>query len=156
MQTTWIVAADSSRARIFEVHGPQDHLREIEDFANPAGRSSDSEVSSGNLGRFGGKTGGRAAPYQAGGGRANTGEPDVGPVEHATDLFSKTVSNYLDKARTEHRYDKLCLIAFPKFLGLMRQNLSKEVRQLVEDEVSKDISGLEAREIEDYVKNRLH
>ena len=156
MQTTWIVAADSSRARIFEVHGPQDHLHEIEDFANPAGRSSDSEIRTENLGRFGGKTGGRASPYQAGGGRANTGEPDVSPVEHETELFSKTVSDYLDKAHAEHRYDKLCLIAFPKFLGLMRQNMSKEVRKLVEDEVPKDISGLETREIEDYVKNKLH
>lgn len=156
MQTTWIVAADSSRARIFEMHGPQDHLHEIEDFANPAGRTTDLDLDTDNLGRFGGKTGGRASPYQAGGGRANTGEPDTGPVEHATELFSKAVSDYLDKARTEHRYDKLCLIAYPKFLGLMRQNLSKEVQKLVEEEVPKDISGLEAREIEDYVKNKLH
>lgn len=147
MPTTWILAADNSRARIFETQGAQDHLREIEDFANPAGRSSEREMRTDNLGRFAGK-GERN--------QANTGEPDVEPVEHETELFSKSVSDFLDKAREEHRYDKLCVIAFPKFLGMMRQNMSKEVRKLVEDEVPKDISWLDLRDIEDYVKNRLH
>lgn len=147
MQTTWILAADSSRARIFELHGAQDHLREIEDFVNPEGRASDTEINTDNLGRFATKGHGV---------QAHTGEPNVGPVEHETALFSKRVSDFLDQARIAHRYDKLCLIAFPKFLGLMRQNLSKEVQKLVEDEVPKDISGLNEREIEDYVKNKLH
>jgi protein required for attachment to host cells len=147
MQTTWILAADKSRARIFETHGAQDHLREIEDFVNPAGRAHEDEIRSDNLGRFYGK--GEQS-------QAHTGAPNTDPVEHETELFSKQVSEYLDKARAEHRYDKLCLIAFPKFLGMMRQNLSKEVRQMVEDEVPKDISWLDAHEIEDYVKNHLH
>lgn len=147
MPTTWIVAADNVRARIFEIHGAQDHLHEIEDFANPAARASERELGTDSLGRFGSKGSGN---------QAHTTEARVEPVEHETELFSKQVSEFLDKARVEHRYDKLCLIAFPKFLGVMRQNMSKEVRKLVEDEVPKDISGLEAREIEDYVKNRLH
>jgi protein required for attachment to host cells len=56
----------------------------------------------------------------------------------------------------EHRYDKLRLIAFPKFLGALRKHLSKEAQQLVEDEVSKNISNFEPREIEEYIKARLH
>lgn len=147
MQTTWIVAADSSRARIFEVHGAQDHLREVEDLANPAGRAQDRELSSDARGRYYGK-----GEQQQG----HTAEPHVDEAEHETELFSKRVSEYLDQARVEHRYDKLCLIAFPKFLGLMRRNLSKEAQRLVEDEVPKDISKLEAREIEDYFRNRVH
>ncbi len=147
MPTTWIVAANSSRARIFEVRGAQDHLREIEDFVNPAGRAGDAEMRTDDLGRFHG----RGEQHQA-----STGEPNTEPVEHATELFSKQVSEFLDQARVEHRYDKLCLIAFPKFLGMMRQNLSKEVRKLVKDEVSKDISWQDTREIEDYVRTRLH
>jgi protein required for attachment to host cells len=147
MRTTWIVAANSSRARIFETHGMREHLREIEDFANPAGRGADFDLTSDHRGRFYG----RGGSFQA-----NTGEPSVDPVAHETELFSKQVSEFLDKARTEHRYDTLCLIAFPKFLGMMRQNLSKEVQKLVQDEVPKDISGLDARDIEDYFRNKMH
>jgi protein required for attachment to host cells len=145
MQTTWIVAADSSRARIFEMQGAQDHLHEIEDFVNSAGRENAREINTDARGRYYG--GGRA--------QGDTAEPRVDPVEHETDLFSKRVSEYLDQARVEHRYDRLRLIAFPKFLGLLRQNLSKEAQDLVEDEVSKNITMLDAREIEDYVKTRL-
>jgi protein required for attachment to host cells len=147
MRTTWIVAADSSRARIFETHGMREHLREIEDFANPAGRGSDLDLTSDSRGRFYG----RGNSFQA-----NTGEPIADQVQHETELFSKQVSEFLDKARSEHRYDSLCLIAYPKFLGMMRQNLSKEVQKLVKDEVPKDISGLDAREIENYFRNKLH
>jgi protein required for attachment to host cells len=147
MQTTWIVAADSSRARIFEVQGVHDTLREIEDFANPAGRSQNHELGSDARGHNSARSGHE---------QAHAPEPHVDEVEHQTELFSKRVSAYLDQARVEHRYDKLCLIAFPKFLGLMRRELSKDTQRLVEDEVPKDISQLDARDIEEYARNRLH
>jgi protein required for attachment to host cells len=146
MQTTWIVAADNTRARIFEMRGAQGHLNEIEDFVNPAAEAKTGELVSDARGRFGG--GGQSA--------AHTGEPDVTPRQHEAEQFSKQVGAYLDSACSQHRYDKLCLIAFPKFLGMLRQNLSKEAQQRVKEEVSKDISHLDAHAIEDYVKNRLH
>ncbi len=147
MQTTWIVAADNSRARIFEMHGLQEPLREIEDFANPSAHAHNRDLETDARGRYFGK-GERE--------QGHTAEPRVDPVEHATDLFSKRVSEYLDQARVEHRYDKLRLIAYPKFLGLLRENLSKEAQRLVEDEMPKDIAMMEAREIEEYVKKHAH
>lgn len=147
MQTTWILTADSSRARIFEMHGAQDHLHEIEDFANAAGHATIGDLRTDARGRFYGK-GERE--------QAHTAEPEVDPIMHETELFSKQVSEFLDKACSEHRYDKLYVIAFPKFLGLMRQNMSKQVQRLVEEEVPKDVSKFDIREIEDYVRNQLH
>lgn len=149
MQTTWIVAADSSRARIFEVHGNKEHLQEIQDFANPAGRSRTSEIESDKRGHF-------FATPEATHGEGDSYQPRVEAVEHETEMFSKQISEFLDHACNEHRYDKLCLIAYPKLLGMMRKNLSKETQRLVEDEVSKDISWKDTREIEDYVRNHLH
>lgn len=149
MHTTWIVAADSSRARIFEVHGKKDHLQEIYDFANPLGRSAAHDIESDSRGRF-------FSTAERSHGEGDTYQPRVEAVEHETDLFSKLVSDFLDQACNEHRYDKLCLIAYPKFLGMMRKNLSKETQRLVEDEVSKDISWQDTHDIEDYVRNRLH
>jgi protein required for attachment to host cells len=148
MKTTWIVAADKSRARIFEVQGLQQNFREIEDFINPAGDMEQKDLLSDRRGHFSGN--GRT--NQQGG----DSQPKVDAVQHETELFSKQLSEYLDKARIEHRYDKLCLIAFPKFLGMMRQNLSKEAQKLVEDEVSKDISWFDEREVKDYIKSKLH
>jgi protein required for attachment to host cells len=147
MQTTWIVAADSSRARIFEVDVDK-HLREVEDFVNPAGRQQTREIDTDARGRFFGK----------GSAQGHTTEPDSDAPTHETELFSKQLSEFLDKACSEHRYDKLCLIAYPKLLGMMRDNLSKETKQRVKDEIPKDISWFDTKEIEDYVlhQHKLH
>ena len=74
-------------------------------------------------------------------------------MDHENELFSKTLSRFLDKARSQHRYEKLYLIAPPEFLGLMRENLSKEVRKLTAEEINKDLSWFDARDIERYVKH---
>lgn len=146
MQTTWYIVADEHRARIFEAEG-KDNLHEIQDFVSPEGRMDERDLTSDAEGRF------AAKGYGAAG---HTSEPNVSQTQHAQQLFAKEVSDYLDRARNDHRYDKLCVIAFSKFLGMLRDNMSKEAQQLVEDEIAKDISGLDEREIEAYIKARLH
>ena len=86
----------------------------------------------------------------------HTAEPNVTKMQHEQDMFAKQISDYLDKARMEHRYDKLRVIAFSKFLGMLRKNMSKESQRLVVDEVSKDISGFDEQEIKEYIKDKLH
>lgn len=147
MPTTWFVVADEHRVRIFENEGRQIDLQEIKDFVNPEGRMREQDLALDAKGRYFGK-GERMMGH--------TAEPNVSQTQHAQDLFSKEVSAYLDKARIERRYDKLRVIAFSKFLGLLRNNLSKDAQRLVEEEVSKNISGLSEREIEEYIKTRLH
>ena len=143
MPTTWIMAADSSRARIFEIADPERRLREIGEFNHPEGRANNRELISDADGRFSAK--------HVGPGGDSSGQR-VTPVEHETELFSKTLARYLDKARNEHRYEKLYLIAPPEFLGLMRENLSKEVRKLTAEEINKDLSWFDARDIERHIK----
>jgi protein required for attachment to host cells len=140
MQTTWIVAADASRARVFEIAGPERELREVDQFTHPEGRASNQELKSDANGS-----------RRTGQGGDSNGQR-VTPVEHENELFSKAVARYLDKARSQHRYDKLYLIAPPEFLGLMRENLGKEVRKIIAEEINKDLSWFGTRDIERYVK----
>ena len=116
MKTTWIIAADASRARILQVMDRDARLAEVEDFLNPEARAHDRE--------------------------------EMAPTEHATELFAKRVSDYLDKARNAHRYERLHLVAPPKFLGQLRKELGSEVQKLVTDELPKDLSWLTTRDIE--------
>lgn len=134
MANTWIVAADASRARVLQVAGPQ-RLVEVDSLLNPEGRLSDREINTDARGRFSG---------------GHTGEDDVGAVEHQVELFAKRVGDYLDKARTDHRYDELVLVAPPRFLGMIRKSLGKEVEKLVVDDLDKDLSWFNARELESY------
>lgn len=119
MQTTWIVAADASRARIFEMEGDSDKLREIEDMINPQDRQQSAQ-------------------------------------QHDVAQFSREVSRFIDKACGEQRFDALCVIAPPRFIGLMRENLCEQARQAVTEEIPKDIAWFEGRDIEKYVREHLH
>jgi protein required for attachment to host cells len=136
MPTTWIVAADASRARILQV-ADQERLLEIENLVNPEGRLQDRELTTDANPRLHGP-----------GGMSAREEPSA--VEHSVELFSKRIGNYLEKARTDRRYDRLYLVAPPKFLGLLRKELGKEVEKLVSEDLSKDLSWFNAREIERY------
>jgi protein required for attachment to host cells len=137
MATTWIVAADSSRARILQVAGRQ-RLDEIDNLLNPEGRMNDRELITDAHPRFRG-TGGPGSDRQ-----------EMPAVEHAVELFAKRVGDYLDKARVAHRFDELVLVAPPKFLGTLRKELGKEVEKLVADELPKDLSWFNERELERY------
>ncbi|HJV81504.1 host attachment protein [Noviherbaspirillum sp.] len=148
MQTTWIIAADEHRARIFEVEGAQQaNFHEIEDFVSPEGRMREQDLTSDAKGRYSDNS--RRVV-------GHTAEPNVSQAQHQQELFAKQIGEYLDKARMEQRYDKLRVIAFSKFLGMLRKNLSKESQQLVEEEVSKDITWFDDKEIENYIKTQLH
>jgi protein required for attachment to host cells len=139
MATTWIVAADASRARILQV-ADRERLVEVEDFVNPEGRLHNREINSDAKGRFRG-------PDRPGGHSSDDGEHTV---DHYNELFAKRVADYLDKARNEHRYERLVIVAAPKVLGQIRKRLGKEVEKLVVDDLDKDLSWLNAREIERY------
>ncbi len=140
--TTWIIAADSSRARILQVTDRKQHLDEIEDLLNPEGRVHDRELLADGHPRFSGHTGGGPG----------SDREETSASEHATELFAKRVGEYLDKARTAHKYDRLQLIAPPKFLGQLRKELGREVQKLVAEELPKDLSWLDARDIEQRYK----
>ena len=139
--TSWILVADGSRARIFEAGAREERITEIADLANPQGKSSDNELASYSPGE------GRPGP--------RTSTQENSSADHTVDLFSKYLARYLEKARTEHRYERVYLIAAPEFLGRLRQDLTAEVRKLVADELDKDISWFNARDIELYVRKAL-
>jgi protein required for attachment to host cells len=141
MQTTWIVTADASRARILQVAGRENALTEVEDLVNPQGRMHNREINSDAAGRFRG-------PDRPGG---HASDDENRTVDHHAELFAKRVGEFLDKARNERRYERLYLVAAPKFLGQLRKELGKETEKLVVDDLAKDLSWFNVRELEDYV-----
>jgi len=152
MATTWIIAADESRARVLQVTGQEERLTEVEDLVNPSGRAQNRELQTDAEPRFSGH-GGVGKP----GGSTTSGpgsdRETQGAVEHSARTFAREVGRYLDKARTEHRYDQLVLVAPPKFLGALRKELHKEVEKLVAEELPKDLSWFNARDLQRYLSD---
>ncbi|MFL9609833.1 host attachment protein [Methylobacillus sp. Pita2] len=144
MDTTWILVADSSRARIFEMqahHAPT----EIMDLRNGAGQLQNRELRTDGKGRF----------FGSAGTQGNTYEPVVTPKVHEASLFAEEVNQYLTEHYNHHHFSRLQVIAQPKFLGLLRDKLNDQVRKLVVEEVSKDLSKASVEDIQQQVSN-LH
>jgi protein required for attachment to host cells len=143
--TTWIVAADASRARVYAMERAGETPQPVEEFDNPAGRAHNRDLVTDGDGRYFGKgerTQGHTAP------------PGESAVEHEVELFAKRLAGYLDRARIDHKYERLRLVAAPKFLGLLRQNLSKEVDKLVDDAIAKDVSWFDENALAEYLKQK--
>lgn len=130
MAKTWILAANRSKARIFEMqklHGP---LLEIIDLVDPEGRAQDRDINADAYGRFYGK-----GEHVQG----HSTSTDVSPTQHEAERFAERLRDCLYRAHAEHRFDKLWLVAPPAFLGVLRDKLGKTLHGAIELEVNKDV-----------------
>ena len=120
---TWIVAADSGRARIFEAARDDGALVEIEDLLNAEARLLTRE----------------AVSDRAGSMARNAFGPRDSHAEHASEVFAKRLGRRLGAARRDGRIDHLYLLADPAFLGCLRSHLDAPTRRLVAQERATDV-----------------
>jgi protein required for attachment to host cells len=126
MPTTWIVTGDAARARILQVTG-RNQLEEVERFANPKGRMHDRDLEADAHPRFRGTAG------------PGNDREEAGAAELEAEKFSREIGRFLEQARTKNRFERLYLVAPPRFLGMMRKELGKEVQKLVQDDLDEGL-----------------
>jgi protein required for attachment to host cells len=144
MKLTWILVADSSRARIFTADTPSSPLEEIEDFSHVESRIHDREITSDLPGRI---------KSTAGGGHAF--EQPTDPKDHEADNFAHLVAKFLQDAHNAKRFDRLLIIAAPEFLGLLRNHLQESIKQLIRFELDKDLTMMSAANIRQHLPQFL-
>ncbi|MBZ9558423.1 MULTISPECIES: host attachment protein [Modicisalibacter] len=126
--TTYIVATDAARARVFAYAAGK--MNEVEDLSHPESREHTGDLRTGGKGESGG------------GGGANlrqTGNDDATSDKHAM-FFAKEVAGYLKDARSQGKADSFVIIAEPRFLGLLRDKMDSNTRDMVVRELDKDLS----------------
>ncbi len=128
MKTTWILVADSSRARFFSATSAKSTFNEMADLANVEGRLHEREITTDLPGRGAGKDAGKYS-Y----------ENEVSPKQQEILAFAKEVARYLEDANTANKFDQLILVAAPTFLGLLRKQLSDQVLKKVFFELDKNL-----------------
>lgn len=145
MANTWILVAHRGGARLFENKGPGKGLHLVDEIDNPAGKLKNREIDSDKQGRaFNSKGAGRHA-YQ----------PEQLPTEHVAAQFAKQLSTVLDDARNQKRYERLVLVADPRFLGNLRSALNTQTASLVSGTVDKDLAMTEARDLPRFLEDVL-
>lgn len=121
---TWVVVADGFVGRLFQLTEDRKTLTEVETLANPESRLQDTDRNSDAYGRSGG---------------GDTYEDRRKEHDVVRDNFAREIMHTLEKQRSNNELDKLYVVAEPKFLGLLRAHMKKELQQCVAEEVHKDL-----------------
>lgn len=129
MSNTWVVVADSSRARFLSLVSRHEPLGEFDGLIHAEGRLREQdEVSD--------KQGGIAGGHGEG---AHNFEAPTDLKHHDAEVFAKQIGDRLEHGRVNHEYDRLILVAPPAFLGVLRQELNDHVQELVKASLDKNL-----------------
>lgn len=141
MSGTWIVVADSSRARFFTLGSRREPLQELDGMVHAEGRMYErDEVSD----RQGGIAGGH-------GEGDHTFEAPTDLKHHEAEVFARQIAEKLEQGRVDHKYDKLILVAAPAFLGVLRNILNQHVQDLIYNSLDKNLVAETEAEIREHL-----
>ena len=147
---TWFVVGDSARARIFVQEtsvgsAPVDrtiHGRVLETLEHPEARGTVRDSVTDRAGRVRqigspGKVAALAAPTD--------------PKDVVATAFARVLAKRIEKGRVDHEFDRVVLVAPPRFLGILGKVLGTETEKCVVDRIDKDLTPLS----DDEVRARL-
>lgn len=149
MAATWIVSANAGRARIFSQENASEPLQEIKDMVNSAVHLRTAETESDKIGPMAASK----SAHNVGASLPTSGyEPNQTPGEHQTELFARTITEFLLQGQQEGRFKQLALIASPQFLGILRKLLDPNVVSLVNLEINKDYTQSNPRQMLEQIQ----
>lgn len=139
LERFWVLVADSNTARVLHGVSPRADLQEFYRLENEDGRKAGSEID----------TDGPGSRRDVGHKGSGPGDPKTGqrssmpadPVEQAKKVFAGRVADWLDHQRAKDRFDRLSIIAAPKFLGELRNKMSDALEAKVLEEIDKNLTS---------------
>ena len=144
MQTYWIVVADCKKARIFEKKG-LNSLHEFEDLFHPAFYESQNELERHQPDKY----------FKTDRTYSSHTENPSDQLIYQDELFAKSIALYLEKGRQDSKYHHLYLISSPRFLGMLRKKLGKEINRLIENEWPQELPDMSVEQIENFLKKKV-
>ena len=145
MSSAWVLAADAGRARIFSADSPKSSLRPLKQLISPEARLREQDLTSDRPGR---------SFDSAGMGRHAT-EPSTHAREREALRFARDIARHLKQGRDSGAFDRLILVAEPRFLGLVRKAVDSNTAKMIALEVAKDVSKANAKEIRKHLPDRI-
>ena len=139
MAKTWILVGHDAGARVFENYGPGKGLELVETIEHPEGRLRDRDIDSDRPGRSFRKDSGD--PRRAAMSRGES------PHDRAISDFARALADKLQRARVRNQYERLVLVAPPRFLGLLRASLDGPTAPLVVGSLDKDLATSDEAEL---------
>lgn len=145
MKQQWIIVADAAHARIFEATGFDSRLRELHDLTHP-----ESQIHTYQL-----QTGGKGDVIDSAGSGHRQPDPQTNTSEKHAEHFAKELVDFLHQKRADAAFDSLILVAEPKLLGRLRDNLDQRTAQLITHSIDKNWAKHDVHQIEKLLERKL-
>ncbi len=138
MSKTWVVVAESSRAKIFEVETTKSDktLKELKGFTNSTSRNHKSQLS---------------GSQQKEGRQSKLTSIDNTHGDNERTVFARSLGQHLNSARNKGKFKKLILMSPPKFLGDLRKNLGHETIKYVVSVIDKNLVRHNIKDIQAHI-----
>lgn len=134
MKKLWVLVANSSNAKIFSVNGIGKEIKKIHDVEHPDSRKKGREILTDRPGR---------AYDRVGEGRHAVGK---NPLTHEHQIFAHEIYELVKRGYDSGSFEEIAVIAPPNFLGELRQTMIGPVKNLITQEIDKDIVSTEEPE----------
>ncbi len=132
-----IVVADQGEARFYDAEPPEAALHVSGRLLDPSARVHERDLVSDRPGRVfdhaptAGTRRGAMAHHDTGGERSARRDAAV--------VFARRIAEQLEQAHQHGQFERLVLMANPRFLGMLRRTLPMELERCVVAEVHKDL-----------------
>jgi len=136
MSKTWVIVAESSRAKIFELEKRNSPLKEIQGLTHTASRLHQKEQTSDSPGR----TPGQHKLMQ-----------QTTTKDNASNEFARSIRQHLDAARNKGKFTKLIIMSPPSFLGRLRKQLGSAMNKYVISEIDKNLVRHSTKDIQAHL-----
>jgi len=144
MKKTWILVADSARARIFTAEHVSGPLREVKDIAHSEAHLKDQDLVTDRPGRNTGS-----------GGAHHALNDKNDPKRHEAAQFAGRLAEELEHGRVNNRFEQLILVAEPSLLGRVRDHLNEHLKRMISFELDKNLAQLDASKIREHLPEIL-
>jgi protein required for attachment to host cells len=141
MNKTWVLVAESSRAKILEQDHPHGELRELQGFDHAASRLYDKDLVTSQPGRT----------YDSNGSGRHAITQDVEPKEQEAHHFARMLTHHLEQNCEKKHFNKLVVIAPPEFLGILRGLFSDHLNNIIAASINKNLVHENAESIQGHL-----
>lgn len=143
MASYWILAANSTEARLFSREKKFGPATEQQDWLHPESRLHGHDLENDRQGKT----------FASHGYGQDDNEKPTDPKKREAQDFARELAKYLDAARARDEFTSLAIVADPSFLGLLRDMLDEHTRQRVDREVTKNLTRRSIETITQAVDN---
>ena len=141
----WVLVANSGQARILEMQRKPYEFHQVSELVSETQHLTNKEIVSDASGRV----------YHAQGPGTHSMKPRSDPHQNAEEQFSRSLARKMERAARLGRFDQLLVIADPRTMGRLRQQMDRSLAGRVADEISLDLVGLPLNQLEPRVREVL-